>query len=111
MLLHELWLKARLPVSWESNLDLALCSFELLAAGPIASIARAAFSPSMLGIAQMRFQFRLSTALDNGFGQLLDQPSFCQHLARVCAFLKQFVYQFGAYGHLFLLLSSSSSGF
>jgi hypothetical protein len=68
MLLHELWLKARLPISWKRHLDLALGSFELLAAGAIASIAGAAFSPSMFGVAQMHFQFRLSTALNNGFG-------------------------------------------
>ena len=111
MLLHQLRLKARLPISWQSNLDLALCAFELLAAGPIASIASAGCSPSMLGIAQMRFQFRLSTPLDNGFGQLLDQPSLCQNLTRVCTFLEQFVDQFGSYGHLFLLPSSSSSVF
>jgi hypothetical protein len=57
----------------------------------------------------MRFQFRLSTPLDNGFGQLLDEPTLCQNLTRVCTFLEQFVDQFGSNGHLFLLPSSSSS--
>jgi hypothetical protein len=51
MLLYQLRLKTRLSISWESNLDLALRSFELLAAAPIAGISGACFSPSMLGIA------------------------------------------------------------
>ena len=109
MLLNQLRLKARLSVPWKRNLDFALRSFELLSAAAIASIARAGLSPSMLGIPEMRFQFGLSTPLNNRFGQLLDQSSLCQHLPRVCTFLEQFVYQFGSNGHLFLLPSSSSS--
>lgn len=59
MLLDELRLKAGLPVSRNSDLDLALRSFELLAAAPIARIGAAFLSPSMLRVAQVCVQLGL----------------------------------------------------
>src|SRR6266496_4618491 len=59
----------------------------------------------------MLIQLGLSTTLDDGLGQLFDQSSLCEDLTRICACFEPFVSQFGSYGHLFLLPSSSSSVF
>jgi len=50
---------AGLPISRDSNLDLALCPFELLATVAIGRIDCAFPSPSMLGVAQVRVQLGL----------------------------------------------------
>ena len=111
MLLHQLWFKTGLAIARESDFDLALGAFELFAARPVARVACPFPSSPMLGIAQVHVQLGLSTPLDDRLGHLFDQSSLCEDLTRICAFFEQFVYQFGSYGHLFLLPSSSSSVF
>jgi hypothetical protein len=77
MLLDQLGFEASLAVSRQSNLDLALGAFELLAAAAIPRVRGPFPSPSVLGIAQMDVQFGFSTALDDRFGQLFDQSALC----------------------------------
>ncbi len=59
MLLDQLRFKASLPVSRDSDLNLALRSLELFAARPIAGVGRLLGASSMFGVAQMRVQLRL----------------------------------------------------
>ena len=101
MLRDELRLKAGLPISRDGNLNLALRSFERLAAAAIARIGGAFLSTSMLRVAQVCVQLGLSTTLNDRFGQLFEQSSLRQHLTRIGAVFQPFVDQFGSNGHRF----------
>jgi hypothetical protein len=102
---------AALPVWRHVQLDLALLALDCFLARAVARVAAGVPMPPVVGVAQVRVQFRFQAALNDRLGQLLEQPVLGQHILGITVLLQQFINQFASHTHGFLLLNSQLVGF
>jgi hypothetical protein len=88
---HNLRLEAGLAITWHRTVDFAKVTFQFLFTGAIAAVTTAIAHRIVLFVAQMRGQFGFHRTLDQGLGQLLEQPVFAHDVFRLLVVGQQLV--------------------
>ena len=96
---HDLRLKAGVAVTWDIDGQLAKVAFEGLFAFAVAGVASGIGHVGIFGVAQVLGHLGFQGALDQTFGQLLEQAVFSDEVFRLFVASEQLVGQFVAYGH------------
>ncbi len=98
MLGNDLWLKVALAVAGNLDWQVAEIAFQRFPALAVTRIAGGVGHRLMLVVAQVRGHFHLQGALDNGFGQLLQQPIGTDQVFGALIVRHQGVEQLSRYG-------------